>query len=120
MNILVCGGRHFHDQKKMFDVLTKLANYSEDNPLGDPIVIIHGGAQGADSLAGIWAAIHHKTVRVFRADWEKYGKQAGPIRNKEMLEKNHVDLVVAFPGGKGTGDMKWRAREKGIRVMEVE
>ena len=60
-------------------------------------------------------------AEVFKADWKRYGnKSAGPIRNREMLTVRFgVDILVAFPGGKGTADCVRQARELGIRVLEV-
>lgn len=53
---------------------------------------------------------------VFPAHWEQEGRAAGPRRNNRTLGP---DLVVAFPGGKGTADMVARARAKGVRVKLV-
>ena len=43
---------------------------------------------------------------------------AGPIRNQEMLDKENPDIVVAFPGGRGTQDMTSRAQNKNIKVVQ--
>jgi hypothetical protein len=82
-------------------------------------VIIHGAAPGADTLAGQWAADKGIPVEAFPADWEKHGRAAGPIRNKQMLDDGKPDLVVAFPGGWGTANMCKQAREAGVRVLEA-
>lgn len=112
---LVCGGRDFAD-KAMFD-----------NAMGDlihmkgcPRAIIHGGAPGADSLAHLWAARHGTTGIAFPADWNKHGKAAGPIRNQEMIDHGKPNLVVAFPGGRGTADMVQKAKTAGIDVAEIK
>ena len=83
-------------------------------------VIIHGAAKGADSLASEWAALNEVKEEVFPADWKTHGRAAGPIRNQQMLDEGKPDLVIAFPGGRGTADMVKRARKAGIEVMEVE
>lgn len=81
--------------------------------------LIQGGATGADTMARDWAATHPEIKRyVCRANWDKYGLAAGPIRNAKMLEWG-PDLVVAFAGGKGTADMVRRAKAAGIEVIEV-
>lgn len=81
--------------------------------------LCHGDAPGADKLAGEWCRQWDNDIAVHRypANWIKYGKAAGPIRNREMLERFIPDVVLAFPGGKGTEDMKSVAREHGIRVL---
>jgi hypothetical protein len=102
MKVLVCGGRDYANFAFMCDVLDPIRE-------GGISRIIHGGARGADSLAGRYAAMHGIEVEVYPADWEKHGKSAGPKRNAEMLAQSKPHLVVAFPGGKGTADMVKRA-----------
>lgn len=114
MRVLVCGGRNFTDWPKLFEVLDKI--HAED----EIELIIEGGALGADRLAMSWAHTHDVKVLTFSADWDRFGRAAGPIRNAEMLEKGHPDLVVAFPGGKGTAGMVALAREAGVEVREIE
>ena len=86
--------------------------------------IVYGCAPGADMLGKQWAEAERRHGWVglapFPADWEKYGKGAGPRRNKQMLDEGNPDLVVAFPGGRGTADMIQRARAAGVRVIEVQ
>ena len=70
-------------------------------------------------MARDWARTKPEVERfVCHADWEKHGKAAGPKRNKRMLEWK-PDLVVAFPGGKGTANMVQQARQAGVEVIEV-
>ena len=64
--------------------------------------IIEGYAKGADTLAGEWALARNIHLLTYPANWRKDGKAAGPIRNVRMLEEGHPDLVLAFPGGRGT------------------
>jgi len=82
-------------------------------------VVIHGAAPGADTLAGRWAELRRVPVEAFPADWEKHGRAAGPIRNAPMLAEGKPDLVVAFPGGRGTANMCKQARAAGVKVVEV-
>lgn len=106
--ILVCGGRNYADIDHMRRVLFAL----------DPSEICHGAASGADSLAGIVGREMQIIVTRFPADWDTHGKAAGPIRNKQMLAEFKPDLVVAFPGGRGTEHMKKIARDAGVPVVE--
>ena len=53
------------------------------------------------------------------ANWERYRNAAGPIRNKEMLDKWRPHLVVAFPGAAGTTDMIKQARSYGVEVIAL-
>lgn len=116
MKILVCGGRDFDDRgffrKKMFELFDW-----HGSPLN--FVIIAGGASGADSLAEDFAIDEDIPYHIYRADWEKYGRAAGPIRNQQMLDIEKPSCVVAFPGGAGTEDMVRRAKKAGVQVIEV-
>lgn len=112
MTILVCGGRHFANWQFLFRELDKLHKANAITAL------ISGGAFGADSLAQQWADKNKIPFLLFRADWTKYGKGAGRIRNKQMLVEGKPDLVVAFPGGIGTRDMINQAKHKAVDVIE--
>lgn len=115
MRVLVCGGRQFDDWYLMKRFLDGLHLGSERFS-----VVIHGCARGADEMAEKWARQADVDFLRFYADWEKDGRAAGPIRNARMLTEGRPDLVIAFPGGKGTADMISRARKAGVKVMVVE
>lgn len=115
MKVLVCGGRDYDDWSRVRSVLDHLSPVD-----GNGIThVIHGGADGADALAARWAIERDITCSTYFADWAKHGRAAGPIRNGEMLTKGAPDVVVAFPGGRGTADMVRRSRAAGVRVIEV-
>jgi hypothetical protein len=84
-----------------------------------PREIIHGGAAGADWCAGAVAELRDIPQSVFKADWKAHGRAAGPIRNQQMLDQGKPDLVLAFPGGRGTADMVRRAKAAGVEVREI-
>jgi hypothetical protein len=109
MKVLVCGGRSYSDMTTVDYELTCL----------DPDEIITGGANGADEMARRWAARNGVPCRIFEADWNQHGKAAGPIRNQQMLDEGIPDVVIAFPGGRGTADMLKRAKSGGFRVIEI-
>lgn len=113
MRVLVCGGRNFCDRAFLYDTLGTLHDQHRFT------TVIIGGAPGADKLAHHWAGVMGLSTEVYRADWDKYGPAAGPIRNGLMLANGHPELVVAFPGGKGTANMADLARRAGVRVIEV-
>lgn len=112
--VLVCGGRDYSDVGQLFDVLDTA---HAANPIVD---VIHGNASGADSLAHEWAYRRRIRMRPFTADWKKHGKAAGPIRNQRMLDEGRPDMVIAFPGGRGTADMIERANKAGVPVVIVK
>lgn len=109
--VLIFGGRDFHDRPYMERVLRK-ALCPQDT-------VVHGGAPGADALAGdIAGRVLGHPVAVFPADWNAHGKSAGPKRNQEMLDSG-IDFAIGFPGGRGTADMKQRLVKAGISLLEV-
>lgn len=126
MRILVCGGRMYNDDYKVFDTLNSIcieygmceAEGPYDHVLPCGVTIIQGGAKGADSLAKDWALLYGQDCETYSADWGKYGKSAGHIRNAEML-KACPDLIVAFPGGKGTENMVKQATKQGFKVRRI-
>jgi hypothetical protein len=111
LTVLVCGGRDYSDRLRLF----KLLDYNRAK-IG---LLVHGAAKGADSLAGAWALSRGVRQLAFAAEWKKYGRKAGAIRNVQMLRDAVPDLVVAFPGGVGTQHMIGIARKAGVRVIEV-
>jgi YspA, cpYpsA-related SLOG family len=112
MKILVCGGRDYADASALNEALD--ATHREKTITR----LIHGAARGADSLAAAWATNRDIPALAFPADWKKDGKAAGFVRNARMLREGRPELVVAFPGGKGTAHMVKLARAAGVSVLE--
>ena len=88
------------------------------------LVIIHGAARGADSIAGAVASrFEGVKVEEYPAEWKKHGKKAGPLRNIRMLQEGQPELVVAFhddlANSKGTRHMATIAAKQGLEVFVV-
>ena len=113
MILLCCGGRDYADREKVYATLDAIHTAT---PIA---LVIEGGADGADGMAKAWACSRGVQVETHHANWILHGKAAGPIRNAEMLSRN-PDLVVAFPGGRGTAHMVRIAKAKGTEVREIE
>lgn len=113
MKVLVCGGRDYTRWDVVKHVLDSL-----DEERGVEC-IIQGGARGADFLSSEWAKLRRKREERYPADWVKHGRSAGYIRNHAMLHTGNPDMVVAFPGGKGTANMVKLAYNEGIFVKKV-
>lgn len=122
MRVLVCGGRDYPDRHAVWRELDRLCEADDAHPLGKvALTIIHGACRtGADRWADEWAVINWSKFEEFPADWDRYGRAAGPIRNQRMLDQGKPDLVLAFPGGAGTRDMIARALRAGVRVELYE
>jgi hypothetical protein len=114
MRVLVCGGRKFSDS----DLLNRTLN--ELHAIKPFSAVMHGTQKGADALADNWATANHIPVARFRPEWKKYGgRAAGPIRNARMLAEGKPDLVIAFPGGKGTKNMMDQTFQAGVKLLVV-
>jgi len=117
MRILVCGGREYgqqvEEERRVFEVLD--AQYAQS-----PIeLVIQGGARGADTMGRLWAEARSIDCLTVPAKWEIHGRAAGPMRNTRMLNYK-PQLVIAFPGGRGTADMVRKAKRANLLVMEIE
>lgn len=104
MKILFCGNRHWPNYNSILSIVRRLIiRY------GPEIIIIEGGAPGADLLARKAAAECGIQYKEFPANWAKHGRKAGPIRNQQMLEELDAkqDMVV-------------RAKKKGVPVYIIK
>ena len=112
MIILVCGGRDYNDWEKVCKVL---------GPMKKKITkLVCGAARGADNLVFRWSIENKVPCDLYPANWKLYGRSAGPIRNAVMLKAAKPDLVIAFPGGDGTNNMKMIARKANVKVKSIK
>ncbi len=113
MVVLVCGGRDYSD-------VNHLTLFLDTQNIATPITtLIAGGARGADTLAEHWARSRGIQTAIYTAQWERYGRSAGPRRNSDMLRDGKPNLVIAFPGGAGTENMIRQSLEAGVRVIRA-
>jgi hypothetical protein len=122
LRILACGGRDYENRAVVFSMLDHMVfGGSDPESLKKKVeaVICHGGARGADWLAGEWARARGVPCTVYYAQWDKYGKRAGILRNQQMLDEFKPTMTIAFPGGRGTADMMARSRAQDVPVLEV-
>lgn len=114
MRVLICGDRNWGDYPLVF---ATLANLHAVTPVE---VVIEGEARGADIMGRDAAEALDIPVLKFAADWDRFGKAAGPRRNVQMLDEGKPDLVLAFHNdlskSKGTKHMVTIARQRGIEV----
>lgn len=108
--VLVCGSREWNSPARI-----RWALAAQVRPWLPHVVLVHGGARGADQMAGEIATHFKWPTEVFPADW-RYGKQAGQIRNSLMIATRPV-VVFAFGRGSGTNNCVDQARLAGIEVI---
>jgi hypothetical protein len=113
MKVIIAGGRDFTDYELLKEKCDKILSSQKE------IKIVSGNAQGADYLGERYAKERGYNLILFPADWKKYGKAAGPIRNTQMAENS--DSLIAFWDGKsrGTKHMINTATKLGLKVRVV-
>ena len=116
--ILVCGGRYVrHVQSNVDLLLDAISGYFGTVEL--PITLIQGGAKGGDACGGQAAIRMGWAQEVYPAEWEKFGKRAGFLRNHKMLTEGKPEVVFHYPGGVGTKMMVDLASKAGVPTVPV-
>lgn len=120
MNILICGDRYYTDKENIKKQLLQIIDEFKLDLDWERHYIIHGCANGADSLSGEVGKELGFFIKEFPAEWDKYGKKAGPIRNLKQLNEGKPDLVLAFHHNlnesKGTKHMVYISRQANVPV----
>ena len=106
----VTGGRNYKDKLWVFHIMDYVYRNTED------MFLIVGDAAGVDEFCRAWAKYRCIPHEIFEANWTKYGRSAGPLRNKAMRDSG-IELLIAFEGGIGTKNMVQLCKEKKIRIL---
>lgn len=111
MKTIIAGGRDFNDYELLKESINKL-----DIDISE---IISGKSKGTDSLGEKFANENSILIREFPANWDSYGRAAGPIRNKEMA--NYSDVLIAFwdQKSRGTKSMINLAKKQGLTIYVI-
>jgi hypothetical protein len=121
LRLLVCGSRHWSDARLLAQVIDQVVTEHGRGRAG--VVLIEGGARGADRLAGELARSRGWQLQDYPADWRRHGRAAGPRRNARMLRQGRPERVLAFtddlPASPGTADLVRRARAAGLPVLVI-
>ena len=151
MKVLVCGSRDYKDRGMVWSILEGFYRIEEVGWMSahvTPFFLIEGGAKGADYFAsqwatiggpfaiaksdGWWAQVEDEIIPFpdempkihiqMKAHWDKYGRSAGPIRNRYMLDLK-PDVVIGFSNdiqnSKGTKDCLGEAKKRGIKTILI-
>ena len=121
--IIICGGRHFKDYNALESLVDSVL--VEKGLSNNEVEIVSGHCEGADMLGELYAKNHRIICKVFPAEWTKYGRAAGPIRNSHMIEyasESAIPIVVAFvsPRTKGTTDTVNKAIKRGFSIFRYD
>ena len=116
---VVTGSRTWEDEGRLTETLEAFG----------PDLVVHGGARGADRMAGRWALRNGVKVMVYPANWNAHGRSAGFRRNQQMVEIAQANalagdevVVLGFwrDQSTGTADMLGRSRRAGLDVWVEE
>jgi len=108
MKTIIAGGRNLKDEAMVLQAIDKSGFVISE--------LVCGMAQGIDLIAKAWAQNLKIAITEFPADWKRYGRAAGPIRNQQMAD--YADALIAIWDGKspGTKSMIRNAQIKGLNV----
>jgi hypothetical protein len=111
VRVLVTGSRYWTDAVAIKERLVEVQGDRSSRSM----TLVHGAAPGADTIAAGIADRLGWTVESFPAEWERFGKAAGRIRNQLMVDHGaDICLVFPLPQSRGTWDGPRRAKRAGI------
>jgi hypothetical protein len=93
--IAVVGSRSYNDTEKIRLVLSTILEHH------GKFIMVSGGCKGPDLIAETWAKENNIDTVIFLPNWKKYGRAAGPIRNKDIV--NECNYLIAFWDQKSKG-----------------
>lgn len=100
MKLIIAGSRNVPETDEMIDRLENFLFTFAMNS-GNISEVVSGCASGGDTLGELWAERNNIPIKKFPANWKKYGRAAGPIRNKEM--GNYADMAAVVWDGESNG-----------------
>lgn len=116
MKLAVIGSRNYNDYETLCLSIGELLKTKKID------TIVSGGATGADALAKLYAEAHGIDFVEFLPDWATYGRAAGPIRNKQIIE--YCDEVLAFWNGESKGTKSAinlaKKADKKVHIVKIE
>ena len=118
--VIICGGSDFND----YNLLKNKCDYYLKNRIanGENVIVVSGGSEGADSLGEKYAKERGFNIERFTANWSKYGKRAGYLKNKQMAEVGNacIAFMSSYGENKSAKNMVSIARENRLTVREVK
>ena len=119
MKVIIAGSRDFNNYEYMKQMLDQqIYELAEELNLLDEVVeIVSGRARGADKLGEKYSKDRDYGLKIFPADWKRYGKRAGYLRNEQMAQ--YADVCICFWDGesRGTKHMIDLANRYGLKVI---
>ena len=113
MKVIIAGGRDFDNYPLLQRICNQVLNGEKD------IEIISGTARGADSLGEQYTQDNGMKVKQFPAEWKKFGRFAGPIRNAHMAQYAGTLIVIWDGKSRGTKNMIGLAKRESLQIIIV-
>jgi hypothetical protein len=114
MKVILAGSREITDYSELLTAIST-AKFEITE-------VVCGMAAGTDKLGEKWARVNNVPVKEMPADWNKYGKPAGPIRNRQMAEYADAAIVLwdgVSPGSRNMiSEMNRLKKPVFIRIVE--
>lgn len=114
MKVIIAGSRHCESFKVVLDAM------NESPFVGKITEIVSGGARGVDTIGENLGVLMGIPVKRFPAEWDKFGRAAGPKRNRQMAEYADALIAVLYPGSRGTANMIEQAKRLGLKIHVKE
>lgn len=108
MRVIIAGSRTITDSRTVEDAITKAHM--------DITELVSGGAKGVDQIGIDIAKRYNIPVKLFIPEWGKYGKSAGPLRNRAMAQYAQGLIAIWNRQSRGTKDMIDQARLYGLQI----
>ena len=112
MKTIIAGSRTIENYKLVEDAVNKCG--------WKPTIVVSGCARGVDKLGEEWASNHGKVIEKYPADWDKYGKRAGFLRNERMADNAEALILIWDGESKGSQMMLSIAKKKGLKIYEFK
>lgn len=107
--VIIAGPRDYFNKEKVYTAIKEAGFFITE--------VVSGGAEGVDRLGEEWSKEHNVRIKHFKADWSKYGKSAGPVRNAQMAEYADALIAVVPYFSKGTANMIKQATQMGLETF---
>lgn len=121
--ILITGSRDWTNYQAVYDAVAYVSDYAiqKEGVSPEDVILVSGTAKGADRMSEEAAEALGITIERHPADWDRYGKRAGFVRNAEMVNAG-ADVCLAFirNGSKGATMTRDLALKAGIKTATIE
>lgn len=122
IRLIIAGSRNFNNPELLDREVDKfILKIQENLGYGVPVEIVSGGARGADKIGECYAKLRKLPVKIFKADWDGKGREAGHIRNEEMAKYANYCIIFNVSRSPGSVSMEKLAKKYnlGLKVINL-